>query len=164
MLFGDERVAAILHEEWQTLTNRFPSIRLDAFIVMPNHVHFILWLTDSVGVPLAGAPTEVRTENEASRDDGAGASPAPTLGSIVGAYKSLVATRWLKWVKEQEQGSSGRMWQRNYYEHIVRNEYELNRIREYVIANPAMWNRDPENPVRVPEVSYDEAWAWLEGP
>jgi hypothetical protein len=70
--------------------------------------------------------------------------------------------RWLAWVKEREPERSSRVWQRNYYERIIRNENELNRMREYILANPSMWSRDTENPVRVAEPEYDEAWSWLE--
>lgn len=152
LLFEDAFLAAILEEEWRSLPGRFIGIRPDAFVVMPNHVHFIVWLGDpgkeTVAAPLAGAS--------------AGASPAPTLGDVVGAYKSLVAVRWLRWVRANRPDLNARIWQQNYYERIIRNEDELNRIREYIAYNPIAWRRDHENPDRVPAALHDDDWSWLE--
>lgn len=73
---------------------------------------------------------------------GAGASPAPTLvGDIVGAYKSLVANGCLDIYKSKNE-IMGKLWQRNYYEHIIRNEQAYQNISNYIINNPANWNAD----------------------
>jgi hypothetical protein len=56
----------------------------------------------------------------------------------------------------------GRLWQRNYYEHIIRNEAELNRVREYIQNNPLRWQLDRENPNRLADAAYDREWSWLE--
>ena len=69
------------------------------------------------------------------------------MGDIVGAYKSLCIHYGLKWVKTENR-LLGKLWQRNYWEHIVRNESELNRIREYICNNPAQWEVDKLNPGR----------------
>jgi REP element-mobilizing transposase RayT len=88
-------------------------------------------------------------------DKGAGASPAPTaaktIGDIVGAYKSLVANECLTIHKQKFVGSDfipamEKIWQRNYYEHIIRNETSYHRIRKYIIDNPARWQDDKFNP------------------
>ena len=55
------------------------------------------------------------------------------------------------------------MWQRNYYEHVIRSDAELGRIREYIANNPLKWQLDLENPDRVPDVAYEREWEWLEG-
>jgi len=122
----------IVQKTWDDLPKRFPSIVLDEFVIMPNHVHFVLRI-ESVG-----SDTEKK----------AGASPAPTLGDVVGAFKSLSARGWLKWVRENESDKSARLWQRNYYDRVIRNEMELNRIRQYIRNNPAQWAQDHENPHR----------------
>ena len=93
---------------------------------------------------------------------GAPAREAPTVGQIVGAYKSLIAVKWLRWLKTSQSGTDGRIWQRNYYERIVRNEAELNRIREYIVNNPLQWRLDHENPDALPDAAYERDWAWLE--
>jgi len=81
---------------------------------------------------------------------GAGARPAPTvgLGEIIGTFKSLCFYDWLRYIKENNINAVGKFWQRNYYEHIIRNENELTKIREYIINNPLKWEEDYENPNR----------------
>ncbi len=97
-----------------------PAMRLGAFVVMPNHLHAVLWLAET--------------------DDG---RPVAPLGAIVGGFKSTVTRR-----ARDEHGWCGPFWQRNYYEHIVRDELDLARIEQYIRDNPARWANDPENPVR----------------
>jgi putative transposase len=149
-LFENSGLKEILRGTWDAQQGRFPSISLDALVVMPNHVHFIVWL-NAVGAPLAGA--------RAPRPGRAGASPAPTLGQVVGAFKSIVAT---KWRKRNTPRHSARVWQRNYYERVIRDEEELNRVREYILLNPLKWEFDRENPLRVTNSQYQEEWDWLE--
>ena len=117
---------------------------------MPNHVHFIVWL-NAVGAPLAGA--------HPPHPSRAGTSPAPTLGQVVGAFKSIVATKWLG---RNAPHRSERVWQRNYYERVIRDEEELNRAREYILLNPFKWEFDRENPLRVANSEYQVQWDWLE--
>jgi len=86
------------------------------------------------GVPLAGAPL-------------AGASPANTVCNMVGAYKSLVANNCLdifklKWAGVKSVPYMGKLWQRNYYEHIIRDEQSYQKISDYIIHNPSKWNDD----------------------
>ena len=81
----------------------------------------------------------------ASDHKGAEASPAPTVGGIVGAYKSLVANSCLDIYKSKNE-IMGKLWQRNYYEHIIRDEQSYNRIAEYIVNNPAKWTLDKFNP------------------
>jgi len=164
LLFADLALQAILNDEWKKLPERFPATALDAFVVMPNHVHFILWLNDpnrSVAAPLAGARGPQPDSTPQPRDE-AGASPAPTLGNIVGAYKSLVAVRWLRLVQAERPTATAHVWQRNYYERIIRNDVELNRIREYIAYNPTAWQQDRENPDRVKDNRHLANWGWIE--
>jgi len=114
-------------ESWQDLPVRYPHLTLDALVVMPNHVHVILVIDG----------TECR---------GGGATPPlqsdPTLGQIVG-YTKYQSTKRIN----ERRGTPGeRVWQRNYYEHIIRNDADLRRIREYIASNPLGWSEDPENP------------------
>ena len=116
--------------EWVRLPERFQSIELDEFVIMPNHLHGIILVGAGLAPPDSGA---------ASRG---AASSAPTLGHILRAFKSISAIAVNRLL-----GRSGRsLWQRNYYEHIVRSENELARIREYIANNPAQWALDRENP------------------
>ncbi len=133
-------LGTIVVREWVDLPNRFANIELDTFVVMPNHVHGIITLTDSVGATLVVARNR------------AGASPAPTegyrprLGSVVGTFKSLCVHDWLDHIKQNGLHAVGKVWQRSYYDHIIRDEDDLNRIRQYVQSNPFCWESDRENP------------------
>ncbi len=128
----------IAHNEWWNLAERFESVEMDVFQIMPNHIHGIIAIGTDVGASLADAPIG------ADAPIRAGASPAPTVGDIVGAYKSLVANGCLKIYKSNGQ-MMGKLWQRNYWEHIVRNEQELFRIRQYIENNPVKWEYDKLN-------------------
>jgi len=148
--FENSALKEILWQTWDAQQERFPSISLDVLAVMPNHIHFIVRL-NTVGAPLAGA--------HPLRSGRAGASPAPTLGQVVGAFKSSVAT---KWRAGNAPYRSARVWQRNYYERVIRDEEELNRAREYILLNPLKWEFDRKNPLRVANNRYEEEWDWLE--
>ena len=146
-LFGDvieekmcvNEVGAMVQKVWEELPDRFPTIGLDAFVVMPNHVHGIIVIHQPVGVPLVGT--------QGDDEDRATTRIAPTLGEIVGAYKSITTVRYAEGVKAGLWNPfRKRLWQRNYYEHVIRNESELNRAREYIVGNPVLWERDRENP------------------
>ena len=123
----------IVSRQWQKLTERYPNLILDEFIIMPNHIH---------GIIIVGATLAVAQNNRA------GARPAPTIGKIVGTFKSLCVNDWLIYIEENRIDGVGKFWQRNYYEHIIRNENELNKIREYIQNNSLKWFLDRENPDR----------------
>lgn len=114
---------------WSDLPARFPGIDIDVFVVMPNHLHGIVVLREdaSVGAPLVGA----------------------RLGAIVGAFKSITTVEYGRGARTHGwAGFRGRLWQRNYYEHVVRDEADLSRVRRYVEKNPLRWEFDDENPDR----------------
>jgi REP element-mobilizing transposase RayT len=80
------------------------------------------------------------------------------LGKIVGAFKSLCVTAWLREIKTDTINARGKFWQTNYYEHVVRNEDEMTRIRQYIIDNPARWELDKENPMSREQQQQLEKW------
>ena len=143
---------------WQDLNERFPEVKADACVVMPNHLHGIIWL---VGAPLVGAlgdgirPNKREGNHEGcpyggGLDDGIRAvtRAVPTLGQVIGAFKSITTDQYVGGVKRCGWPPfAGRVWQRNYYEHVIRNDRALNAIRNYIEANPSQWENDPENPV-----------------
>jgi len=145
----------IVTEQWEDIPNRYSNIKLDEFTVMPNHIHGIIFI---VGATLAVAPDPtiaptLTVEQDIINSDmaanmRAGARPAPTVGDIVGTFKSLSIRDWLRHIKEYNINAVGKFWQRNYYEHIIRNENELYRIREYIQNNPLKWELDQENPYK----------------
>lgn len=141
---------------WQELPHRFPQIVMDAFVVMPNHMHGIIVITDSdnpnripsdraipepspVRAPLVGAHTlSDRTVH----------THAKTLGKIVGTFKSITTHQYAIGVKQQNWTPfSGKLWLRNYYERIIRDEDGLNAVRQYIAQNPLRWAEDAENPI-----------------
>jgi len=133
--------------EWLALPARFPTIELDAFVVMPNHLHgIIVTTTIPVGAALVAAPMpSIKT--------------TPSLGSIVGAFKSRATVEYILGVKTHAWPAfHGRLWQRNYYEHVIRNDESLDRIRQYIYDNPARWAHDPDNPHTTAPDPVDE-WA-----
>ncbi len=114
---------------WNDIPTHFPHTELDEFIVMPNHIHGILSIIAAVGAKnISPLPTQQR------------AGTSKTIGSIILGFKIGVT----KWVREQTPIHN--VWQRNYFEHIIRDELSLHRIREYIATNPACWAEDSENP------------------
>ncbi len=131
----------IAQTEWDKLQNRFPPIELDAFQIMPNHIHGIIVLVVAPNVPHDISVPNTTNNAVIKR---AGTSPAPTkknntIGDIVGAYKSLVSNEYIKLCKSKNKFVQ-KLWQRNYYEHIRDND-DLNRIRKYIRDNPKNWEK-----------------------
>lgn len=154
---------------WDALPDRFQGIGLDAFVLMPNHIHGIIVLVGAGLVPArdgAGqigddpirATTRVAPTALARRflqvPDGdptrATTRVAPTVGGVVGALKSITTVLYTRGVNQSGWPAfRGRVWQRNYYEHVIRDETSLHGIREYVLNNPLQWALDRENPANV---------------
>ncbi len=109
---------------------------------MPNHVHGIVMLKGAA----SGAPTtELGAASSAPTTELGAASSAPTLGRVVRAFKSVSAI-----AANAALGRSGQpFWQRNYYEHVIRDEEELNAARRYIRENPLKWSDDPDNPANL---------------
>ena len=112
----------VVARSWLWLAARYPFVELDEWVVMPNHVHGIVIL----------------------RRGGSRTAPTKPLGRLVGAFKTVSAKRI-----NQIRGVPGEpVWQRNYYERIVRDDDELSRLRRYVLDNPVQWETDENNPAR----------------
>ncbi len=124
------RIAA---EAWTWLEERYGHVRLDKWIVMPNHMHGIIMIID---------PVHRRGGSRTAPKNAAGRKP---LGRLIGAYKTVSTKR----INEARGTPGVRVWQRNYYEHVIRDDDELVRIREYIVNNPARWDLDRENPKNV---------------
>ena len=125
---------------WLEIPDHFPSVELDAFITMPNHVHGILLLGDS-----DDSPSRANRANDYSHlQDGAGKEigsfnrvdgTSKTIGSVVRGFK-IGVTKWFR----KNRLEIDTVWQRNYYEHVIRKDDELNDIRLYIANNPARVN------------------------
>ncbi|MYE27564.1 MAG: transposase [Chloroflexi bacterium] len=113
----------LVEEEWQRTAEVRPSVELDLFVVMPNHLHGLIWISHSPKEPMSGKNTTLG---------------ANSLGSIIAQYKSVVTKR----SRNLADPVHWPIWKRNYYDHIVRNEGSLERIRRYILENPARWRED----------------------
>ena len=122
----------IVREEWLRTETVRPDVKLDAFIIMPNHLHGIMHLTN------AGATRRVAPTGKGQFFD----PKAGSLGAILGQFKSITTKR----IKAERRNSCISVWQRNYYEHVIGDEGELEKIREYIVYNPQKWPTDRENP------------------
>lgn len=118
----------IVREQWRWLHQQYPYLKVDEFVVMPNHVHGIVNITDSVGNAGVGNAGERSLQKIKS------------LSELVGAFKSTSSKRI------HQSGLSSFRWQKSFYERIIRNDRELMRIRQYIQTNPLRWELDIENP------------------
>ena len=129
-------LGTIVREEWfrSPLVRPYLQLETDELVVMPNHIHGIIRImADDVGAQRRCAPTTHASQPRVI---------ARSLGAIVRAFKSSTTRRINR--LRSEPGSP--LWQRNYFEHIIRNEEELARIRQYIIDNPLQWQLDREHP------------------
>lgn len=116
---------------------------------MPNHVHGIIVL---VGAGLRACPQKGQPQ---------GVAPTMSLTDVVHRFKTLTTNQYIHGVKRSGwMPFSGRLWQRNYYERVVRDENELTRVREYIANNPMQWDLDRENPLRLVNKSTGKAEPW----
>jgi REP element-mobilizing transposase RayT len=168
LLFGEVDATALrlnaagqmVERWWAKITQKYPTLASDEFVVMPNHFHGIVVISGGpvvapvdIGQPHGAAPT-------IDDDDGPprgvaptvnGESRGPTLGDVMDWLKTMTTNAYIQGVERMGwQRFRGRLWQRNYYEHVVRDEEELNRIRQYIACNPLQWAFDPENPGGMP--------------
>jgi REP element-mobilizing transposase RayT len=128
-------VGEIARDEWLQTAALRPNVEVDSFVVMPNHVHAILFLDRAWQ---RHAPTS-ETKRAFSKPI------AGSLATIIGAYKSVVARK----INQLRNTPGNPVWQRNYHEHVVRNEKSLNMLREYVQHNPSKWAEDRVNPANL---------------
>ncbi len=114
----------MIDKQWHELPKRFNHISLDEYVVMPNHLHGIIVIRT----------TEANTN----------------ISNIVGAFKSITTHEYIKGVKNSNWPPfDKKIWQRNYYEHVIRNDESLYETREYIINNPMNWQQDNMNRLNV---------------
>ena len=122
---------------WYDLPKHYSNIELDQFVIMPNHVHGIIAFCDSVGAGLKPAPTTPQNHG---------------LSEVVRALKTFSSRNINLFLKTPNRP----IWQRGYYEHVIRDEESLNKIRNYIIQNPLSWHLDRENQERTGEDDFDK--------
>lgn len=124
---------SIVNSFWDKLTEYYHGLILDSFIVMPNHVHFIIIIADDV-VPRGRGEVTSPLRDSAKH----------TLGQVLAFYKYQTT----KAINLLNNTPGRKIWQRNYFEHVIRNERSYNEIKKYVTENPRYWAEDDENPAR----------------
>jgi len=149
-LFDNPDVQDMIETVWQDLPNRFSNIELDERVVMPNHFHGIIVINPSAKKGDHKDRPYTTNENTDRRGESCirphGTHP-DSIGRIIQSFKSLTTVEYTRGVKENGWTRfNKRLWQRNYYEHVIRNENELNEIRQYIRTNPENWETDKENP------------------
>lgn len=141
-LFGDivgekiqpSSLGDIASEEWLAGPVHRPEIELGAFCMMPNHLHAIISIV-AHGQNLEGYPRVAPTP----RGPGKG-----SIGALVSGYKAAVTRRY----RREKSDPNAAIWQRNYYEHVIRDQEDWNTIEAYIPDNPRRWAEDAENPQR----------------
>lgn len=123
---------------WRAIPEHYPHVRLDAFVIMPNHVHGILVIGgDNVGA-IYESPPDIGTKLIGAVREPPQLRLNPKIGKIIGRFKMNSA----KQINIMRGIAGVPVWQRNYYEHIVRDGDALDRIRQYILNNPAQWVHD----------------------
>ena len=121
------RTGQLVAKAWEWLAVQYTYVLLDEYVVMPNHLHGLIAITDHGRGGSRTAPTSGRKP----------------LGRLIGAFKTVSSKR----INLACNTLGQPVWQRNYYEHVVRNDDSLTRIRRYILDNPARWSVDRENPL-----------------
>lgn len=146
-LFGDvfagemrlNDAVQMVQDVWDGLPIKFHNIETDEFIIMPNHVHGIIVIVGAQFI----APFDCDAMNQNKKQIKQGVmNHAPTVGEIVRAFKAQCTHA----INKIRNTPGNPLWQRNYYEHIIRSEQEMDRIRKYITENPAKWSEDEDNP------------------
>ena len=147
-LFGDVREGKMVLNDagwaavqcWNDIPRHFPQTWLDEYIVMPNHIHGILCVGANNYSPL---PSDVTNNYSSPQLTQRPRGTSKTIGSMIRGFKIGVT----KWIRQNKNIDLHNVWQRNYYDHIIRDEVDLNRIREYIVNNPLKWDEDENNPL-----------------
>jgi REP element-mobilizing transposase RayT len=134
----------VVEEEWGRSADIRAEITLDAFVVMPNHVHGIVWIRRA---PTVGAQGLAPLRNDARVRF---AVQSMSLSSMIRGFKSASKLR----VNALRRMPRVAVWQRNYFERVLRNDRELDRAREYILDNPRRWAEDKHNPAVLAKPAY----------
>jgi putative transposase len=157
----------IVQKWWDNIPNHFPNVETGAFVIMPNHIHGIVFVTEERRGEVVSPHDQPNDNNQKNTsnvntshrreesmqtsepDNQGGEIPPlrrPTLGQIV-AYFKYQSTKEMN--EADNIGIITKFWQRNYYEHIIRNEKELKQKTDYILDNPSRWDEDKESPQNI---------------
>ncbi|MFZ5878781.1 MAG: transposase [Chloroflexota bacterium] len=163
---------------WLELPNKFPNVNVDIFVVMPNHFHGIIFIIDDAELSVVGDDLRVvpglgdngggengeyegehggspqpigspQQTDSSRRTDSRQKRPNAPLSQMIQWFKTMTTNEYIRGVKNLGwKPFNGKVWQRDYYEHIIRNPSAADRIARYIEANPARWEKDKDNPKR----------------
>lgn len=128
-------------EKWYIeLENKFPDIKCHEMVVMPNHIHFIVENVGTVGADLRVCPESITDKSETEI---LGEHVGSPLHRVIQWFKTMSTNEYIRGVKNNNWSRfDGKLWQRNYWEHIIRNDNFYQKISEYIVNNPSKWNDD----------------------
>ncbi len=127
----------IVSECWLEIPRHFPGVQLDAFVVMPNHIHCVVVILPQVGHAISG-------QHAAAIGEAFAKPVAGSLATIVRSFKAEVTRR----VRAMQGPAAQQVWQRSYYERVIRTGKEFREVTQYIAENPKVWEFDEENPTR----------------
>lgn len=136
----------MVHSWWRELKHKFPTVDLDEFMVMPNHIHGIIVLNHKK--TNVGADLRVRPPTDAHKGAHIGAplphdTELPSLNTVIQWFKTMTTNEYIRNVKQNHWPRfDNQLWQRSYYDRIIRSERALNAIRVYIHDNPRKWDED----------------------
>ena len=134
---------SVIERWWFEMNNKFRTVKTDEFVIMPNHFHGIVVI---VGADRCVGPVGKGAHIGAPLQETQPVRPV-ALSAIVQWFKTMTTNEYLRGVKTSGWTPfPGRLWQRNYYEHVIRDEESLSHIRQYILNNPVRWEFDRENP------------------
>lgn len=122
----------IVDKEWQQTAEIRKNVKIDQYVIMPNHLHVIIGIDDGEDISSKG------TMHRAPTFEKYGKPTSNSIPTIIRSYKAVVTKK----INIKRNTPQVPVWQRNYYEHIIHDEPELNRIRKYIIENPVKWEYD----------------------
>ncbi len=137
----------MINKIWHEIPNDFANTQLNEFVIMPNHIHGIIKITvaDSISAPIPTTDSK-RAEMDPKRAEMDSAPTGMGIPTIIQSFKRHTTIEYIKMVKQNILPSfDKKIWQRNYWEHIIHNENEYNRIAQYIIDNPKKWALDKLN-------------------
>ena len=118
-------IGKIIENQWENIPYQYEHVELDEYIIMPNHIHGII----------------IISRNNKKVD----ARPTPTVSDVVCAFKSRCVVDYLRYIKDNNLEISGKIWQRSFYDHVIRTDRSLSAVRDYIAGNPVNWELDVEN-------------------
>ena len=138
---------------WNELPHKFHNVILGEFIIMPNHFHGIVFIIEPVGADLRVSPEDeekgghIRPPQRIGPPQTVDPPQRESLSKMIQWFKTMTTNEYIREAKQSNwRPFAGRLWQRNYYERIIRNEKDLQQKTNYILDNPSRWDEDDENP------------------